>query len=190
MELEELKNKWKQLDEHVKAQDDKIRELRDQVVKGKVKSPLMTLKRHCIIAAVFVPFLLPFFFWAYDFVGLNCPEWQKNLLYALTWIFVLFTFAREIYFIQELKRINVGRDTAVEALRQTILFRKHYHRGVLIDLILGMILIFVMICSFNKEFIYGGIVGFIIGGCIGYKMYCYYNRAIDELEAAFHEWIE
>ena len=42
MELEELKNKWKSLDKHVKAQDEKIRELTDQVTANKVKSPFQT----------------------------------------------------------------------------------------------------------------------------------------------------
>ena len=87
MELDELKNKWRQLDEHVKSQDEKIRQLTDQVIAGKVKSPLTTLRRHCIIAAVAVPFLLPFFFWTYSFVGLTCGETQKTLLYALTCLF-------------------------------------------------------------------------------------------------------
>ena len=38
MELGELKNKWKELDKHVKAQDEKIRELTDQIIANKVKS--------------------------------------------------------------------------------------------------------------------------------------------------------
>ena len=71
MELEDLKNKWNALDNHIKVQDEKIRQLTDQVISGKVKSPLATLRRHCIIAVIFVPFMLPFFFWAYDFVGLT-----------------------------------------------------------------------------------------------------------------------
>lgn len=188
MEFEELKNKWKQLDEHVKAQDDKIRELTDQIIAGKVKSPLTVLKRHCVIAAVFVPFMLPFFFWSYSFVGLDCPEWQKILLYVLTWVFVVFTFARELYFVFDLKKINVGRDSAIESLRQTIRFRKHYHYGVLIDLVIGLVFVMVMCCSFNREFLYGGMVGGAIGAALGYKMFKYYERTIDELESSLREW--
>ena len=40
MELDELKNRWKQLDNHVKSQDEKIRQLTDQVIASKVKSHL------------------------------------------------------------------------------------------------------------------------------------------------------
>ena len=32
MEIDDIRNKWRQLDEHVKVQDEKIRELTDAVV--------------------------------------------------------------------------------------------------------------------------------------------------------------
>ena len=73
MELEELKNKWKELDKHVKFQDEKIRELTDQVISNKVKSPLAMLRRHCLVSVCFIPFLLPFFFWAFLFRD-SCME--------------------------------------------------------------------------------------------------------------------
>lgn len=190
MELDELKNKWKQLDEHVKAQDEKIRELTDSIISGKVKSPLTRLKTHCVISVIVIPFLLPFFFWTYSYMGLNCPGWQKTLLYILTWVFVVFTFVREIYFIYDLRRINVDRETAIESLKRTIKFRKHYHWGVMIDLVIGCVLLLVMMCSFNIEFVSGGIVGCIVGGIIGSKMFRYYVRLINELESAFREWDE
>ncbi len=190
MELDELKNKWKQLDEHIKVQDVKIKELTDQIMQGKVKSPLETLKRHCIISAILVPFLLPFFFFAYDFVGLNCPNWQKILLHTLTIVFVVFTFLRELWFIYDLKHINISKKSAVESLKQAIKFRKHYHWGVTIDIIIGLIFIIVIMYSFNNELILGGIIGLIIGSIIGYKMYRYYIHTIDELETALLEWSE
>lgn len=190
MELEELKDKWKQLDEHVKIQDEKIHKLINLVAENKVKSPLATMKRHCIIAVIFVPLMLPYFFWMYDFVGLECAEWQKILLYVLTWVFIVFTFVREIYFIIDLKRINVGEDTAVEALRRVVQFRKHYHWGVVIDLILGISLYIVMACSFNEALIIPGLIGVLVGGIVGCKIYRYYERIINEMETALHDWIE
>lgn len=190
MELEELKTKWKQLDEHVKAQDEKIRELTDSIIEGKAKSPLTALKRHCIVAAIFVPFLLPFFFWTYDFIGLNCPGWHKILLHILTWLFVGFTFVRELYFIYDLKRINISRETATSALRNTIRFRKHFYYGLIIDAILGIVFLSVLWCSIDSRFIFSGIVGGIVGGLIGMKMFRYYVRTIDTLETALREWNE
>lgn len=188
MELEELKNRWKNLDNHIKEQDKKIKQLTDQIIAGKVKSPLQTLRIHCIIAAIIVPFLLPFFFWAYNFDGLTCADWQKSLLYALTLLFVGFTFARELYFIYDLSKINICKDTAIESLRRTIKFRHHYKWGVLIGLIIGITLIIVVFSSLNKEFMYGGIIGIIFGGFFGAKLYCFYNRTINSLESALLEW--
>lgn len=190
MELNELKNKWKALDEHVKAQDKRITQLTDQIISGKVKSPLDTLRRHCIIAAIFVPFMLPFFFWAYDFVGLTCGESQKQLLYVLTWLFVGFTFVREVYFVIDLKGINISKATAIESLQRTIKFRKHYKWGVTIDLFIGIAFIATAFASMNEEFMYGGIVGGIIGSVVGAKMYRFYNRTINKLESALSEWNE
>lgn len=190
MELDELKNKWKALDEHVKAQDKKINQLTDQIISGKVKSPLDTLRRHCIIAAIFVPLMLPFFFWTYDFVGLTCGESQKQLLYALTWLFVGFTFVREVYFIFDLKGINISKATAVESLQRTIRFRNHYKWGVTIDLIIGMVFLAVVFTSMNQMFMFGGIVGGVIGSLVGIKMYRFYNRTINNLESALREWNE
>lgn len=190
MELDELKNKWKALDEHIKSQDNKIQHLTDQIIAGKVKSPLDTLRRHCIIAAIFVPFMLSFFFWTYDFVGLTCGESQKLLLYTLTWLFVGFTFVREVYFIFDLKDINISKATAVESLQQTIRFRKHYKWGVTIDLIIGIVFLAVVFTSMNQMFMFGGIVGGIIGSLVGIKMYRFYNRTINNLESALREWNE
>ncbi|MBQ7942237.1 MAG: hypothetical protein IJ328_07535 [Muribaculaceae bacterium] len=188
MDLDELKNKWKQLDEHVKAQDDKIRELTDQVMAGKAKSPLKRLKRHCLIGAVLVPLMLPYFLWCYEFIGLECSEWMEKTLYVMTWVFIMFTWVREIYLYMDLSRINVSRVTVVEALRGTIRFRKHYHYGVLIDLILGMITIVLMLLCFNKNLMIGGMIGGLIGGAIGFKLFRYYERKIDELESSLKEW--
>ena len=190
MELGELKNKWKELDKHVKAQDEKIRELTDQIIANKVKSPLVMLRRHCVVAAIFVPFMLPFFFWVYNYVGLNCPEWQKMLLYALTWLFVVFTFMRELYLYFDLKPINIGRETALEALKRIIQFRKHYNRGVLIDMVIGGVLMLVMLSSFDIAFLAGGLIGLIGGGIVGAKMYKKYIVAIDEMEQSLREWTE
>ena len=190
MELDELKNKWKQLDNHVKSQDEKIRQLTDQVIAGKVKSPLTTLRRHCIIAAFFVPFLAPFFFWAFNFVGLTCGESQKILLYALTLLFVVFTYFREIFFVIELKKINVSKDSAIESLKRTIRFRQQYKWGVTIDLLIGIAFITVAFASLNQEFMMGGIIGGIIGGLVGAKMWRFYNRTINDLESALREWNE
>ena len=188
MELEELKNKWKELDNYVKSQDEKIRELSDQVISNKVKSPSAMLRRHCVISVCFIPFLLPFFFWAYGFVGLNCPEWQKMLLYMLTWAFVVYCFALEIHFIFDLKDINVGRETALQAIKRIIQFRKHYKNGVLIAAVMGGVLMLVMLSSFNSAFLTGGIVGLIIGSIFGAKMYKKYINAINEIEQALQEW--
>lgn len=188
MELEELKNKWKQLDEHVKIQDDKIRELTDQIVAGKVKSPLMLLRRHCIIAAIFVPFMLPFFFGAYYFIGLECTEWLRILLYILTSAFVLFTFAREMYFIYDLKHINIGRETALESIKRTIRFRKHFHWWLVADAILGFVFIAVFIACIGFKHILGASIGGLIGGTIGYMIYRKEIRAISDLESALSEW--
>lgn len=190
MELEELKNKWKELDKHVKAQDEKIKELTDQVTANKVKSPLAMLRRHCLVSAIFVPFLLPFFFWIYGFVGLNSPEWQKMLLYVLTWLFVGFIFVREIYLYLDLKPINVGRETALEAMKRVIKFRKHYNGGVLIAMVMGMAMLLVMfICIGNPSFIVGGLVGAVIGGIFGAKLYRKYIDAVDEMEKTLSEWM-
>lgn len=188
MELEELKNKWKQLDEHVKAQDDKIRELTDRIMAGKVKSPLMLLRRHCIIAAIFVPFMLPFFFCVFYFIGLECAVWQRVLLYILTWAFVLFTFARELYFINDLKHINIGRETALESLKRTIRFRKHFHWWLVADAILGFIFLTTFISCIGFKYIVGGAVGGVIGGMIGYRIYRKEIHAINDLEIALREW--
>ena len=188
MELDELKNRWKQLDNHVKSQDEKIRQLTDQVIASKVKSPLNTLRQHCIIAAVVVPFLLPFFFWAYDYVGLTCPEWQKTILYALTILFIGFTLVRELYFIYDLSKIDICKDSAIESLQRTIKFRRHYKWGVLIDLIIGIAFITVAFSALNKEFMYGVFIGGIVGGFIGTKLYRFYNRTINDLESALVEW--
>lgn len=190
MELDELKNKWKQLDDHIKSQDEKIQRLTDQVIAGKVKSPLTTLRRHCLIGAIFVPFMLPFFFWAYSFVGLTCGESQKLLLYTLTWIFVGFTFVRELYFVFELKKINMSKASAIESLKRTIKFRQHYKWGVTIDLFIGIAFIVVAFASMNEQFMYGGIVGGGIGGIVGAKMWRFYNRTINNLESALREWNE
>lgn len=188
MELDELKNRWKSLDNHIKEQDKKIKQLTDQIIAGKVKSPLQTLRMHCIIAAIFVPFMLPLFFLTYEFVGLNCPEWQKTLLYAITFLFVGFTFARELYFIYDLSKIDINRETAPESLHRTIKFRRHYKWGVLIDLIIGIAFITVAFSALNKEFMYGGFIGGIVGGFIGTKLYRFYNRTINTLESALLEW--
>ncbi len=188
MELEELKNRWKNLDNHIKEQDKKIKQLTDQIIAGKVKSPLQTLRIHCIISAIIVPFLLPFFFWAYNFVGLTCADWQKSLLYALTLLFVGFSFARELYFIYDLSKIDICKDTVIESLRHTIKFRRHYKWGVFIDLIIGIAFIIVAFSALNKEFMYGGIVGGIFGGFLGAKLYRFYNRTINALESALLEW--
>ena len=190
MELDELKNRWKQLDNHVKSQDEKIRQLTDQVIAGKVKSPLTTLRRHCIIAAVAVPFLLPFFFWTYSFVGLTCGETQKTLLYALTCLFVSFIFFRELFFVIELKKINVSKTSAIESLKRTIRFRQQYKWGVVIGLFLGIAFLMVDFASMNEQFMYGGIVGGVIGGIVGAKMWRFYNRTINNLESALREWNE
>ena len=190
MELEDLKNKWNALDNHIKVQDEKIRQLTDQVISGKVKSPLATLRRHCIIAVIFVPFMLPFFFWAYDFVGLTCEEWHKELLYDLTLLFVGFTFIREIFFVLELKKINVSKDSAIEALKRTLKFRQHYKLGVLIDLFIGIAFLLTAFTAMNQQFAIGGIVGGIIGGIVGAKMWRFYNRTINDLESALREWNE
>lgn len=188
MELEELKNKWKQLDEHVKAKDDKIRELTDRIMAGKVKSPLMLLRRHCIIAAIFIPFLLPFFFGAFYFIGLECAEWQRTLLYILAWAFVLFSFARELYFINDLKHINIGRETALESLKRTIRFRKHFHWWLVADVILGFMFIATFISCIGLKHIVGGAIGGVIGGMIGYRIYRKEVHAINDLESALREW--
>ena len=190
MELDELKNKWKQLDDHVKSQDEKIRQLTDQVISGKVKSPLNTLRRHCIIAAIFVPFMAPFFFWAYDFVGLTCGETQKMLLYALTLLFVGFTYFRELFFVIELKKIDVNKASAIESLKRTLRFRQYYKWGVTIDLFICIAFILVAFASMNEQFMYGGIVGGIIGGIVGAKMWRFYNRTINDLESALRKWNE
>lgn len=190
MELDELKSKWKELDKHVNAQDEKIRELTDLVITNKVKFPLAMLRRHCLVSVCFIPFLLPFFFWAYDFVGLNCPEWQKMLLYVLTWVFVVYCFAREVYFIFDLKDINIGRESAMEALKRIIKFRKHYNNGVLIAAVIGAVFIWVMLCSFDSVFLLGGFVGLIIGSIFANKMYKKYILAINEMEQALQEWID
>ena len=190
MELDELKNKWKQLDDHVKSQDEKIRQLTDQVISGKVKSPLNTLRRHCIIAAIFVPFMAPFFLWAYDFVGLTCGDTQKMLLYALTLLFVGFTYFRELFFVIELKKIDVNKASAIESLKRTLRFRQYYKWGVIIDLFIGIAFLLVAFASMNEQFMYGGIVGGFIGGIGGAKMWKFYNRTINDLESALHEWNE
>lgn len=190
MELDELKNKWKQLDNHIKSQDEKIRQLTDQVIAGKVKTPLTTLRRHCIIAAVAVPFMLPFFFWAYNFVGLTCGETQKMLLYALTCLFVSFIYFRELFFVIELKKINVSKSSAIESLKRTIRFRQQYKWGVIIGIFLGIAFLMVAFASMNQEFIIGGIVGGVIGGGLGAKMWRFYNRTINDLESALREWKE
>jgi hypothetical protein len=189
MELEELKNKWKELDKHVKAQDEKIKELTDQVTANKVKSPLAMLRRHCLVSAIFVPFLLPFFFWCYSVSELNCPEWQKMLLYVLTWVFVGFIFVRELYLYFELKSINVGRETALEAMKRVIKFRKHYNGGVLIALVMGMAMLLVMFSSIDVSFAVSGTVGAVIGGIFGAKLYRKYIDAVDEMEKTLSEWM-
>lgn len=190
MELDELKNKWKQLDNHIKSQDEKIRQLTDQVIAGKVKSPLTTLRRHCIIAAIFVPFLLPFFFWSYDFVGLTCSESQKMLLHILTYLFVGFIYFRELFYVIELKKINVSKTSAIESLKRTIRFRQQYKWGVIIGLFLGIAFLIVDFASMNEQFMYGGIIGGVIGGFVGAKMWRFYNRTINDLESALREWDE
>lgn len=188
MEIDDIKNKWRQLDEHVKVQDEKIRELTDAVVAGKVKSPLHTLRRHCLFGVVLVPLLLPFFFWAYSFVGLQGTESEKMLLRVMTVVFVAFTWIREIVLYVVLGRINVSRDSVLTSLRETIRFRKLYHYGVSIDLVLGLITLMLMFYCMNTAFIVGGIVGGIFGGAIGVRMYRYYKRKINELESSLLEW--
>lgn len=188
MELEELKNKWKSLDKHVKAQDEKIRVLTDQVIAGKVKSPLSTLRTHCIISVIVIPLLLPFFLGVFDFLGVSSPGWHEKLLYALTWVFVISLFIRELIFIIDLKQINVARETALESLARTIKFRKHYQWGVLIELFIGMAFVIVMMSALNREFLYGGILGVVIGAIFGSKQYNYYVNKIKELETALNEW--
>ena len=42
MELEELKNKWKELDKHVKAQDEKIRELTERYKNDPVRLQMLS----------------------------------------------------------------------------------------------------------------------------------------------------
>ena len=190
MELEELINKWKSLDKHIKVQDEKIRILTDQIVAGKIKSSLSTLHTHCIISIIIIPLLLPFFFGIYDFVGFDCPAWHEKLLYVLTWVFIVSLFIRELLFIIDLKQINVARETALESLARTIKFRKHYQWGVLIELFIGMAFVIVMMSAFNREFLYGGILGLVIGAIFGGKLYNYYVKKIKELETALNEWTE
>lgn len=188
MELEELKNKWRQLDKHVKAQDEKIRELTDQVMSGKVRTKLNTLLRHCRISVVVIPFLLPLFVMCYNFVGFDCPEWHRIFLYVVSVVFVLFVFIRELWFIYDLKQINVSRDSALVALNNTVRFRKHYQWGVLVAMILAVVLLASMLSAFNSVFQVGCIVGIVVGGIVGFRLYRYYKKIIDELETALREW--
>ena len=126
----------------------------------------------------------------FDFLGVSCPEWHEKLLYVLTWVFVISLFIRELIFIIDLKQINVARETALESLARTIKFRKHYQWGVLIELFIGMAFVIVMMSAFNREFLYGGILGLVIGAIFGGKLYNYYVNKIKELETALNEWTE
>ena len=188
MEIDDIRNKWRQLDEHVKVQDEKIRELTDAVVAGKVKSPLSTLRRHCLLGIVLEPLMLPFFFWAYSFVGLQGTDSVKMLLRVMTIVFIGFTWIREIVLYVVLGRINVSRDSVLTSLRETIRFRKLYHYGVSIDLVLGLITVMLMFYCMNTAFIVGGIMGGVLGGIVGARLYRYYKRKIDELESSLQEW--
>ena len=88
------------------------------------------------------------------------------------------------------KVINISKATAVESLQRTIRFRNHYKWGVTIDLIIGMVFLAVVFTSMNQMFMFGGIVGGVIGSLVGIKMYRFYNRTINNLEAALREWNE
>lgn len=187
MELEDLKQSWKQMDERLSTLDIENKELTRQVMNQKISTVRDKLKRKFMLGLAIV-LMLP------SMIHLN-ERVIGNSFSNFTWIALSILFItmaiRQIVWLRDLRGIDCLTQTVQEACVAEVRLRKHIKVGVGI----GLLLVTPFFISFfldlqqwgNVYVLTGASCGAVVGGVFGFFKLRKLMKDVDRLNHTLNE---
>ena len=188
MELDDLKNKWRELDGRLDCADVKIDRLTAEVAAGKfipAKQRLARMLRMQLLLLAFLP--LPFS---------NILRYADNAgsdiaVQVLLGLFILAMLGRQVFLIVRLAGIDPVKQSVRDACAAVVRFRSCFLVGVGIGIVLGVpfIVAFGIYASkFTTPYVlYGFWVGLAVGVPLGVRVFLRMRNEINALRAALQD---
>lgn len=187
MELEELKQNWKQMDEHLSALKMENKELTRQVMNQKITTVCDKLKRKFMLGLVIV-LMIP------NLIHLN-ERVIGNSFNDSTWIALavlcMAMVIRQIIWLRDLRGIDCLKQTVKEACVAEVKLRKHIKAGVgtcLLLVIPFFIFFFLDLQQWgNEPVMIGAACGLVLGLALGFYKLRKLFKDIDRLNRTLNE---
>lgn len=188
MELDDLKTKWRELDERLGRTDVKIDKLAAEVAGGKFISARQQLIRINRIG-IFLLMCMPL--WMGHISSCTSATSLGISLNVLGAFFIFAMLIRQIILLVLLRRINPERQSVREVCAAVLRFRRCFFAGVVIGIGLGvpfLVLIGIRANEMSGPYtFYGFVTGLIIGLPLGIRIFIRVLREIRTLRTALQD---
>ena len=188
MELDDLKNKWRELGDRLDCADVKIDRLTAEVAAGKfipAKQRLARMLRMQLLLLAFLP--LPFS---------NILRYADNAgsdiaVQVLLGLFILAMLGRQVFLIVRLAGIDPVKQSVREACAAVVRFRSCFLVGVVIGIALGvpfLVAFGIYASKFTTPYVlYGFWAGLAVGVPLGVRIFLRMRSEINALRAALQD---
>lgn len=189
MELEELRQSWRELDARLHTADEKIRRMARAAAQGRIDTSRRRIRRS-VRRPLFLVWLLPLLIFNFC----RILDWHPEpLFYILFGLFLLVILATHIDLLMLLDAIDPVRQTAREAYAGTLRFRRRLLRSVILKGALAVPVIVWIGLSFDPGtglYTYaltGFWTGVAVGGAIGIHRLLHLCDEIGQIQRTLHE---
>ncbi len=187
MELDELKTKWRELDERLDRTEAKMRSMAAEITAGRLTSAKQRLTRTFRITAV-LPLLLPgCFMWIFRLLGAD-PGIAVHVLLGLFFVAIL---VRQIILLRMLSKIDPGTMSVRDACAAVLRLRKVFLGGVIAGAVLAVPLLIALGIFFStfvqSSLLYGFASGLIAGALVGVKVFLRISGEINAMRDALRD---
>lgn len=188
MELDDLKTKWRELDERLDDADVKIDRLTAEVAAGKFTSAKQRLAR-ILRMQLFLVAVLPMLFMNIFRYGDN-PD-AGIAVKVLLALFIMAMLGRQVFLIITLSQIRPGTQSVREACAAVLRFRRWFLVGVVAGIALGapflIALGFYMSALTTPYMLYGFWAGLVVGIPLGVRIFLRMRNEINALRNALRD---
>lgn len=184
MELDDLKKKWRELDERLISTDERIDRLTAEVTTGRFTSARQRLMR-TLQLGVCMLLCMPLIFanvLRYETIR---PEMA---IVVLLIFFIVVMLVRQVVLIALLRRIDPARQSVFEACTAVLRFRTCFMAGAVVGIVVAVpfvVMVGIYLSRFDTPYVlYGFVAGLVVGVPLGVRIFLRMLRDINALRAA------
>lgn len=186
MELDELKNRWQELDERLNAMDGKVRSMTADAAAGRIFSSRKRLER-IIRMPLFVICFLPLVV-----SGLiRETNWHPGGAFIACFVLFLVAVAvNHVVLLAILRGLDAEKMTVREAYACSLRLRKHFIGGVMVKMLLAapvLVLFGIALSNTGTYAIWGFWSGLALGSVLGVRVFLKASGEVGAIQRALEE---